>query len=91
MPPASGRSLPRSGLQRSDRFFLIGRINVGEAFTASLLLSALHAPREPFAGVSGRLRIVAPVAFRTALAIAGGGRDHRRLADTNHPAFRLIL
>ena len=40
------------------------------AFTASLLLSPARWPAESCAACSGRLRIVAPVALLTALAIA---------------------
>src|SRR5205085_10633869 len=57
-------------LQRGDRFFFVRRIDVGEGFQFVPPARSCSSAASTLCGCSGRLRIVAPVALRTAFAMA---------------------
>src|SRR5262249_25505880 len=69
--PAGERHGDAAGqLERRHRFFFVPRVDVCESLHSVPPAFCCSIASSTFCGVSGRLRIVAPVAFRTALAIA---------------------
>src|SRR5262249_61391704 len=62
--------LPAFGPERGNRVLLGRRVDVGKGFHSVPPAFCASMAARIFAGVSGRLRIVTPVALRTALAIA---------------------
>src|SRR5262249_55837565 len=58
------------GLQRGHRLLLAGRVDVGKGLQLVPPARCCSMAASTLCGCSGRLRIVAPVALRTALAIA---------------------